>query len=166
MQLQLDNDFGYIITILLSTFLINFWHSMTIGTLRKKHGIKYPLMWSEKHPDFNLAQRVHQNQLENLPFFCILLFCASLRHTCWAAGAGGLWVIGRIIYSIGYYSAPEKRIPGAFISFLFGLVPLFGMGVSTAAGILGFWWLILHPFNICFEIHFKENNEKLSPRLI
>ena len=139
MQITLDPDFGYILLLLLATFLINFWHSLKIGTLRKKYGIKYPDMWSAEHQDFNCAQRVHQNQLEQLPFFFVLLFSASLRHTTSAAGAGALFLVGRIFYSVGYYSAPERRVPGAFMAFLFGLLPLFGMGLSSAAGLLGGW---------------------------
>ena len=26
---------------------------------------------------------------------------------------GAVWVVGRIVYSLGYYSSPEKRVPGA-----------------------------------------------------
>ena len=29
---------------------------------------------------------------------------------------GTIWVVGRIVYSLGYYSAPSRRVPGALIS--------------------------------------------------
>ena len=36
-----------------------------------------------------------------------------------AAGImGAVWVVGRIVYSLGYYSAPEKRVPGAAVATL------------------------------------------------
>ena len=31
---------------------------------------------------------------------------------------GAVWVVGRIVYSLGYYSAPEKRVPGAAVATL------------------------------------------------
>ena len=88
MQITLDKDFGYIILIVMAAFIMNMWQAMKIGVVRKKYGIKYTDMHSDKYVEFNYAQRAHQNQLENLPFFFTLLFSASLRHTCWASGAG------------------------------------------------------------------------------
>ena len=121
-------------------FAINFWQMMKIGGLRRKHGIKYPQRVSEKHNDCNCAQRVHQNTLEQLPVYYPCLLLGGLRHPLYAGIAGGIFVLGRIIYSLGYYSGkPEKRLPGFMISGLLGLIPLFGMTVSAGAGILGWW---------------------------
>jgi hypothetical protein len=33
----------------------------------------------------------------------------------WAAALGTLWLLGRIIYFVGYLSDPGKRFPGFFI---------------------------------------------------
>ena len=97
-------------------------------------------MTSEKHNDFNCAQRAHQNTLEGLPFFLVNLLLAGIRHPCGAATFGTIFLVGLIVYSIGYYSGdPEKRVPGALIGGLFGLFPLVGLSVSTAAGLLGWW---------------------------
>ncbi len=96
-------------------------------------------MYSDKHPIFNCYQRAHQNTLEQLPFYLSLLFAGGVRHPCVAAGAGAAFLLGRIIYSMGYYSGqPEKRVPGAIFSIL-SLATLFGCSVSTGAGFLGWW---------------------------
>ena len=51
---------------------------------------------------------------------------------------GGIFLAGRFIYSLGYYSGnPERRVPGAIISGLLGLVPLTGMAIGTGLGLLG-----------------------------
>ena len=31
---------------------------------------------------------------------------------------GAVWVVGRIVYSLGYYSDPSKRIPGVMVATL------------------------------------------------
>ena len=96
-------------------------------------------MYSEKHPEFNCYQRAHQNTLEFTPFYLALVILGGLRHPSFAAGAGGIYLVGRIIYSLGYYTGnPKSRIPG-FILNLLALTALLGCSVSTAAGLLGWW---------------------------
>lgn len=137
---NISSEFGYVILAGSATVFLNLWQMMRIGSLRKKHGIKYPQMTSDKHQDFNCAQRVHQNTLESIPFILATLVMGGLRHPKYAAGFGAAWIVGRIIYSIGYYSGkPERRIPGAVISTLLGLFPLTGLAISTGAGLLGWW---------------------------
>ena len=97
-------------------------------------------MYSDKHKEFNCAQRVHQNTLEQLPFYLIGLLLGGIRHTEYAVICGALFLIGRVIYSIGYYTGnPDNRIPGAIISGIFGIIPLCFMAISTGAGIVGLW---------------------------
>ena len=73
--ITLPAEFGYVGLVVAATFFTNFWHMMRIGSLRKKYEIKYPAMTSDKHEDFMRAQRVHQNNLEQLPFFYVNLVC-------------------------------------------------------------------------------------------
>lgn len=123
--------------LVLGVCLINIWHLVRIYLLRRKHDIEYPLMWSDSHPDFNIAVGLHQNELANLPFFFILLACAVVSHTSWAVFAGWLFLIGRIVYSIGFCgSKPIWRLPGVVISAIFGILPLAGMCLYTAVAYL------------------------------
>ena len=139
MVYTLQPEFGYVLLIASSTALMNVWHMLRIGKLRKKYGIKYPQMTSSKHMDFTCAQRVHQNTLENIPFFLFTLLAGGMRHPWWAAVFGAGWVLSRIIYSLGYYSGvPERREPGAIGGFA-TLFLLTGLSVSTGAGIAGLW---------------------------
>merc|ERR1712008_305543 len=81
----------------------------------------------------------HQNTLEFTPFYLALVILGGLRHPTFAAGAGGIYLVARIIYSLGYYTGnPKSRIPG-FILNLLALTALLGYSVSTAAGLLGWW---------------------------
>jgi glutathione S-transferase len=96
-------------------------------------------MSSIDHPVFDCYQRAHQNTLEFLPFFLVLILAAGLRHPVVAIIVGVCWIVARIIYSIGYYTGkPNKRIPGSLLSF-FALLALFGTTLSSAAGLLGWW---------------------------
>ncbi len=96
-------------------------------------------MYSDKHPIFNCYQRAHQNTLEQLPFYFAMLFAGGVRHPLVASSAGAAFLLGRVVYSMGYYTGqPEKRVPGFVVSLL-GLMTLFGCTVSTAAGFLGWW---------------------------
>lgn len=116
--ITLPAEFGYVGLVVAATFFMNFWHMMRIGSLRKKYKIEYPAMTSDKHQDFMYAQRVHQNNLEQLPFFYVNLLLAAAASPTTAAIMGTVWVIGRIVYSLGYYSAPSYRVPGAIGSSL------------------------------------------------
>ena len=100
---------------------------------------QYPQMYSDKHSIFNCYQRAHQNTLEVTPFFLALVLTGGLRHTMVAAGAGGVYLTARIIYSLGYYTGnPKSRLPGFLLTML-ALVALFGCSVSTGAGLLAWW---------------------------
>lgn len=137
---QLTQQYGYVALVASSTFVINMWQSMRIGGLRRKLNINYPEMYSDKHPIFNCYQRAHQNTLEQLPFFLVTLLLAGVRFPCYGAMAGAAWVVGRVVYTLGYSSGePGKRMPGALISMLLGQFPLFVMSVGTGVGLLGWF---------------------------
>ena len=138
--LNISPEYGYVVMVATGMVFVNFWKMMRIGGMRKKLGIKYPKMYSDEHPIFNCYQRAHQNTLEFVPYFYPTLLTAGLRHPMGAAIAGGIFVLGRVIYALGYSSGdPQKRVPGALISEVLGLLPLMGMSVSFGAGLLEWW---------------------------
>ena len=107
---------------------------------RKRLGVKYPGMYSEDHPEFNCIQRAHQNTLENLPIFIATLLLGGLRHPRYAAIFGGIWFVGRVVYTVGYGTGqPDKRRPGFIMSMMGGSMPLVALAISTGAGMLGWW---------------------------
>ena len=139
-NINVSPEYGYVVMVGTGMVFVNLWKMMKIGGLRKKLNIKYPTMYSDEHPIFNCYQRAHQNTLEFVPYFYPALLTAGLRHPIGAAITGSVFCVGRVIYAIGYQSGdPEKRVPGALISEVFGLLPLLGMSVSFGAGLLGWW---------------------------
>ena len=47
--------------------ILTFVLSMRVGAMRQKHGVKAPA--TTGHPEFELANRVHQNTIEQLVLF-------------------------------------------------------------------------------------------------
>lgn len=105
---------------------------MRVSGARKESGIKYPQLYATEEQAaksaaayrFNCVQRAHQNTLEYLPNFLVTLLVTGLIAPRLAAICGGLFHVGRIVYTLGYSSGdPKKRTPGAAFSYL-GLLPL------------------------------------------
>ncbi len=137
--LQVHPEFAYSLLCVVGAYALHLWQMMQVGKMRKALKIFYPTMYSDKHPEFNCYQRVHQNTLEQVPFYLASVLAAGLRHPLVAAGAGLAWLAGRVVYSYGYYTGnPKHRMPGVFVSFSAQAVLLVGV-VSTAAGLAGWW---------------------------
>lgn len=79
---------------------------------------------------FNCVQRAHQNTLEVLPIFNTLLLVGGLKYPEISAGAGMVFLLGRIVYASNYSTGdPAKRTRGAFA--YLGLIALLGTSAST-----------------------------------
>ena len=50
----------------------------------------------------------------------------SRRRGTGAISAGAVWIVGRIVYALGYYAEAGKRAPGFLIQSLATAVLLFG----------------------------------------
>ncbi|HUQ52137.1 MAG TPA: MAPEG family protein [Gammaproteobacteria bacterium] len=104
-----------------------------VGRARAKYGIHAPAMTG--HPDFERANRVHVNTLENLMIFVpgVWIFAIYLSPR-WAAGLGAVFVVARAVYAIGYLKAAEKRSIGAGVTGCVNIVLVVGglIGVARA----------------------------------
>jgi glutathione S-transferase len=91
--------------------------AMQVGRARMRHGVKPPLMSGP--PAFERAMRVQQNTLEQIVVFLPAFWLAVLFSNATAASAlGAVWVLGRVLYAVGYLRAPEQRGLGFAISFI------------------------------------------------
>lgn len=112
-----------IVTLL--ALLVYFWMGLQVAGARGKSGIKAPDMTG--HPLLERAVRVHYNTLEWLPIFITSMWLFAIYwNDLVAAGAGVVWIIGRLIYSFGYMADPGKRSTGFLIQALATSVLLFG----------------------------------------
>lgn len=66
---------------------------------------------------FNCAQRAHANYVENQPSTAIALLIAGLRYPRLSTLLGATWIIGRIIFAIGYTQKRKENGSGRMIGF-------------------------------------------------
>ena len=106
----------YHLTALVTLLAIAFYFftSINVSRSRTKTGVKVPAM--SGHPDFERAFRIQMNTLEWMPIIlpALWLFAVYISDSI-AAGIGAIWIIGRIVYFIGYSKAAAKRGPGFLI---------------------------------------------------
>ena len=103
----------YRLTALVTLLAIAFYFFtiLNVSRSRASTGVKVPAM--SGHPDFERAFRIQANTLEWMPVFlpALWLFAIYISDAV-AAGIGAVWIIGRVVYFIGYSKAAAKRGPG------------------------------------------------------
>ena len=104
------------IVTLLSGFLC-FGMGLATARAHAKTGIAAPAMTG--HPYLECCVRAHANTLEWMPIFLPALWLAAVFWSpVWAAALGAVWILARILYFVGYVSAPKKRFAGFLIQTL------------------------------------------------
>jgi glutathione S-transferase len=113
-----------------------FFTSIKVGKARATFGVKAPA--SSGNPDFERVFRVQMNTLEWMPIFlpALWLFAIYLSDPL-AAAFGVVWIIGRILYMIGYSEAAAKRGRGYGIQA--GAAIILWAGALGASG-----WRLIH----------------------
>lgn len=98
---------------------------IVVARTHVKSGIMPPAMTGD--PVLERTVRAHANTLEWMPIFLPALWVFGVYwNVQWAVGFGVLWIVGRIVYFIGYASAAERRFIGFFIQAMAALALLFG----------------------------------------
>ncbi|HSY28444.1 MAG TPA: MAPEG family protein [Burkholderiaceae bacterium] len=118
----------------LMALLVYSWMLTNAGKARGKYKVKAPA--TDGPIEFQSALRVQANTVEQMVvFFPALWLCAVFLGDSWAALGGLIWVIGRIVYALGYYQAPAKRSLGFGIT-AFGTLALM---IGAAIGLFLHW---------------------------
>lgn len=121
---------AYVAIVTALALLVYLWTVIGVGAARRKSGIKAPTMTGD--PLLERAVRVQANTLEWLPIFLPSLW---LCHLFWqpqdqtgiiVAAIGVVWILGRILYALGYVEDPSNREIGFLIQFLASIVLLLG----------------------------------------
>jgi glutathione S-transferase len=121
---------AYVAVVTALALLVYLWTVIGVGAARRKSGIKAPTMTGD--PLLERAVRVQANTLEWLPIFLPSLW---LCHLFWqpqdqtgiiVAAIGVVWIVGRILYALGYVVDPSKREMGFLIQFLASIALLLG----------------------------------------
>ena len=105
--------------------LFYFFTSVRVARARAAFKIKPPAI--SGNPDFERVFRVQMNTLEWLPIFLPSLWLFAVYVSdLYAALAGLVWIVGRVLYMTGYEKAAEKRELGYFIQTVAAAVLLLG----------------------------------------
>ena len=116
--------------------LVYFYSSILVSKARGKFGVKLPAI--SGNPDFERVFRAQMNTLEWLPIFLPSLWLSAVYISDpLAAGLGLVWVVGRILYILGYAQAIAKRGRGFAIQALAAIV----LWVGALGAII---WRIVH----------------------
>jgi uncharacterized membrane protein YecN with MAPEG domain len=106
-----------------------FGFSILVGRARAQYGVQAPAITG--HPVFERYFRVQMNTLELIgPLLVSLWLGAKYWSPTWAAILGAIYLVGRVIYLVGYVKDPAKRGAG------FGLSAL-PMMVLIVAALIG-----------------------------
>ncbi len=99
----------------LAAMVMYIWVSYNVGKARGRFQISAPVC--EGPIEFQSVLRVQANTVEQMIlFFPALWMCAAFLGDMWGAIGGALWVLGRVIYALGYYQQPKKRSLGFGVS--------------------------------------------------
>ena len=89
------------------TFFTNGYLSTAVMAAREKYNVGYPNLYAvpgfHKNADeFNRVQRSHQNFLEGLPSYLVLLLLGGLKYPIANAVGSCFFFLGSILYQKGY----------------------------------------------------------------
>ena len=116
--------------------LVYFYSTILVSRARGKFGVKLPAI--SGNPDFERVFRAQMNTLEWLPIFlpALWLFAIYIGDGI-AALLGAIWVVGRILYILGYAQAVAKRGPG----FAIQAIAAIALWIGSFGAII---WRIVH----------------------
>jgi len=115
----------------LAALIVYIWMGFNVGKARGKYKVPAPAM--EGPVEFQSVMRVQANTVEQLAIFLpVLWMCAYFHSDRWAAIGGAIWIVGRIVYALGYYKSPAKRDIGFGITFFSSI----GLMIGTVIGLL------------------------------
>ncbi|CAH8257072.1 unnamed protein product [Arabidopsis lyrata] len=125
----LPKEYGYVVLVLVFYCFLNLWMGFQVGGARKRYNVPYPTLYAIESENkdaklFNCVQRGHQNSLEYMPMYFILMILGGMKHPCISTGLGLLYSVTRYFYFKGYATGdPMKRLTIGKYSFL-GLIGL------------------------------------------
>lgn len=109
----------------LVSLLVYVWMIFRIGGARRRTGIDAPAMIGD--PELERHLRVQANTVEWLVIYLPSLWLFAIYwNDLFAAAAGVVWIVGRILYALGYAADAKKRELGFVIQMLATAVLLFG----------------------------------------
>ena len=125
----------YASLIVLLALLQYVWFTMRVGISRGKYHVDAPSC--EGDENWERLFRIQQNTMEQLIVFIPASYAfAYYMSATWVLLAGGLYIIGRFLYSAEYLKDPKTRTPGMTITLLANVILLAGALFGLIKGMI------------------------------
>ncbi|MFT4860920.1 MAG: glutathione S-transferase [Pseudohongiellaceae bacterium] len=125
----------YVMVVACLLLIQYFGFGVLVGKARGKYNVPAPATTGD--PIFERYARVHGNTMEQLIIFMPSMFMfAYLSNPLYAAGAGVVFFIGRILYLTGYVADPSARGKGFLVGLIATAFVLFGSLFHAVMGLL------------------------------
>ncbi|KAI9675405.1 MAG: hypothetical protein M1817_001309 [Caeruleum heppii] len=139
LTVDIPKEYGYVVLTTTATMALSLWHASWTGGFRKRAKIPHPNSYaSDKQQEsdpaayaFNCAQRAHANYVENHGMIMASLLISGLKYPLTATAMGGIWMVGRILYAVGYAKTPIGKYGSGRRQGLFFWMPQFGLVALT-----------------------------------
>ncbi|KQK13598.1 microsomal glutathione S-transferase 3 [Brachypodium distachyon] len=134
-SIELTKEYGFVVLVVVAYAFLNFWMAFQVGKARRKYKVAYPTLYAVESENkdaklFNCVQRGHQNSLEMMPMFFVMVLLGGLQHPVVAAGLGALYTVARFFYFKGYATGvPDNRLKLGGFNFL----AIIGLILCTAS---------------------------------
>jgi uncharacterized membrane protein YecN with MAPEG domain len=116
---------SWVAIVTIVALLLYIWMGLRVAGARSKTGIQAPAMTGD--PILERHIRVQANTMEWLPVFLPALWLFAVYWSdLIAAILGVVWIVGRIVYALGYVADPGKREAGFIIQALATVILLLG----------------------------------------
>lgn len=116
----------------IAALLTYVWIFANVARARGKYKVVAPSI--DGPIEFQRIYRVQINTVEQIVLFLPALWmCAYFLSDRWAAAGGIVWIVGRIVYALGYYKDPAKRELGFGISVAANVALLAGTVIGLVA---------------------------------
>ena len=116
----------------LAAVFVYFVTTLNVGRAREKYKIVAPAVTGNL--DFERVYRVQMNTVEQIVAFlpALWLFAIYLSPV-WASAFGVVWIVGRILYAVGYTRSADKRDVGFGVTF----IAFAALWAGAAWGVIG-----------------------------
>ncbi|KAL1308305.1 uncharacterized protein [Arachis hypogaea] len=118
----LPKEYRFVAIVLVIYCFLNLYMAAQVAMARKRYNFPYPTLYASESQNkdaklFKCIQRGHQNSLETMAIFFMLMILGGLKHPSICGVLGVLYIIARYFYFKGYATGdPNNRHKSRFDS--------------------------------------------------
>ena len=119
------DDMSLTAGVTLALLIQYFIFSLFVGAARYKTGIKAPATTGD--PFFEATFRIQHNTLEQLIHVIPALWiCSYFFSQTFGVICASIFLVGRVLFFVGYRTSPEKRAPGFIMGWISSIALILG----------------------------------------